>query len=676
MGWPLPDPARLEPPPGDPAALADLAARLDGAATLLGDLEGQLAGAPAAACGWTGDDAVAADAQVARVGALARDAADALRCAAARVRRHEEVLTDVRRRLAQLRRAQAEDFDGAVVRMGAGADPGTGLPGPGATAAVDELIAAEATRSRLRATMLTEVEVDAAATAAVLVQCGAVAGGGTGHDGAGAVRYLEDLLPGWHAPALQHRGAAFAIAFRAGADLGDREAAARELLPVAGNGAVAAAVLTGLGADGVREVLRLLGDGSLSAGSALARVMAAVLGAPVPPGAATEVARARDARHVDPQDVRTLDADHVALGMGVVLAAARRSGRPGPSPVTVREWGRQIVARERALGEPIRAHLRPSPGLPADPLEEVLGRLARADAGPQAAELLRAEPTWTTLLARPWDDGGAAVAAVVDRAAAEPDDGDVVVRSGLRALAAGLGDDGDTAGWTVDRSTATALAPVLADAVTARPQVVVEPLTRAAAGAGEADRLLLRGLGYLSADPHAAAVLDDAMQGSAAGVTPVVQAGYLAVREYGQRLDHAVDEFVAQEQAEQRQGTTDLLTGGVSYLPRGGDALAGLGSVLSVVIDADGTWDASPDAGGQFPVGRAVCLAGGAPGAAAAYEAVAGVLGRPIAPVSPSIDWWGLAADLVPGGGHVQAVVDLGVDLAEEVRGFVDADTD
>lgn len=665
MGWALPDPARLDPPPGDPAALADLATRLDAAAGFLGDLRGRLGGAPAAACGWAGADAGAADAQVARVGELARSAADALMRAAARVRRHEEVLTDVRQRLAQLRRAQAEDMDTAVARMGA-AHTGTGLPGPGAAAAVADLAAAEADRARMRTAMLTEVEVDAAATAAVLAGCGAVAGGG---DAAGDVRTLEDLLPGWHASALQQHGAHFVAAFlRPGADLQDAEEAARRLLPWAGNGAVAAAVLGGLGADGVREALRLLGDGSLSAGSALAGVMAAVLGAPVPAGAAAEVARARDVRHVDPDDVRTLDPDHVALGMGVVLAAARRSGRPGPPPATVREWGRQLLARERALGEPIRARLRPSPALPGDPLEEVLGRLAREDAGPQAAGLLRAEPTWTTLLARPWDDGGAAFAAAVERAAAEPGHGDVVVRSGLRALAIGLADDGDPAGWTVDRATAASVAPALADAVAARPEVVADPLARAAAGAGESEQLVLRGLGLLSADPGAAAVLDRAL-GEPAGA-PAVQAGYLAVREYGQRLDHALGEFAAQEEAVRRHATTTVVTAGLSFVRRGGEQVAGALTVLSVLVDADGTWDGSPDEGLRFGV---PC---GDPGAAAAYDHVAAVLGAPTAPTSPPTDWVGLAAAVVPGGERLEDVVEAGVGAVEDVRELVDTDPD
>jgi hypothetical protein len=670
MSWSLPDPVRLEPPPGDPAALADLTTRLDAAAAVLGDLAGQLDGTPAAACGWAGDDAAAADAQVARVSGLARESAESLVRAAARVRRHEEVLTDVRQRLAQLQRAQAEDFDAAVRRMGAAADPATGLPGPGAAAAVEELLAAEAVRGRLRATMVTEVEIDAAATAAVLAGSGAVAGSG---DRAHAVRHLEDLLPGWHASALQQRGAAFAAAFGAGDDLVSREAAARELLPWAGNGAVAAAVLTGLGAEGVREVLRLLGDGSLSAGSALAGVMAAVLGAPVPVGTADGVAGARDVRHVDPDDVRTLDADHVALGFGVVLAAARRSGRPGPSPATAREWGRQIVARERALGgERILDRLGRSPVLPGDPLEEVLGRLARPDAGPQAAGLLRAEPTWTHLLARPWDDGGAAFAAAVDRATAEPDDADVVVRSGLRALAIGLGDDGDPAGWTVDRGTASSIAPALAEAVAARPEVVAEPLVRAAAGAGEEDRPVLRGLGYLSADPAAAVVLDREMgEGSAA---PEVQAGYLAVREYGQRLDHALGEFAAQQEAERRHATGVVVTEVLSSGPRLGEGVADALTVLSVVVGADGTWEGSTDEGLHL---RAPC---GDPDAAMAYEQVAAVLGAPVAPVPPPRDWVGLATALLPGADRLRDVVEAGIGVVEEIREditeFADAKTD
>ena len=652
--WPLPDPVRLDPPPGDPTALADLGTRLDTAAGFLGELAAQVTGAPAAGCGWAGADAAAADAQVARVAGLARDAAEALLRAAGRVRRHGEVLADARRRLVHLGQAQQEDYRVTVLRMGAGADPVTGLPGPGAAAAVEELSSAEAARSRLRAAVLAEVEGDAAATAAVLVGCDPVAGTGGGGGGPHLVRSLEDLLPGWHAADLHRRGAHFAAGFRASGDLGGREAAARELLPWAGNGAVAAAVLAGLGPEGVREALRQLGEGSLSAGSALARVMSAVLGAAVPTGAAAGVARARDARHVDPDDVRDLDDDHVALGMGVVLAAGRRSGRTGPPPAVAREWGRQIIARERALGSEWITASRPqaSPARPGDPLREVLERLAEADARPQAAQLLRGEPTWTHLLSRSWDDDGAALAAVVEQATAGPGEaGDGVVRSGLRALAAGLGSDGDPAGWAVDRATAAAVAPALADAVAARPEVVVEPLTRAAAGAGEQDRPVLRGLGYLSTDPAAAVVLDRTVADAAAraGAAPAVPAGYLAVREYGQRLAHALDEFAAQERAEYRERGAGVIAEGVSLVPRWGGPLSKFVAGMAVLADCDGTWDASADDGQHVPMADAVRAAGGTPEAEQAYRAVRGVVGEPTAPVSPGTDLWGLVSDLAPG---------------------------
>ena len=113
----------------------------------------------------------------------------------------------------------------------------------------------------------------------------------------------------------------------------------------------------------------------------------------------------------------------------------------------------------------------------------------------------------------------------------------------------------------------------------------------------------------------------------------------------------------------------------MSHIRRGGDQLAGLVSVLSVVRDADGTWDGSPDGGQHFPVGRAVCLTGGAPGAAGAYQEVARVLGGPTAPISPPTDWVGLAADLVPGGERMRDVVEAGVGLVEELRTLGDADT-
>jgi hypothetical protein len=259
------------------------------------------------------------------------------------------------------------------------------------------------------------------------------------------------------------------------------------------------------------------------------------------------------------------------------------------------------------------------------------------------------------------------LAAVVTRAAEQPG-GDVVVRSGLRALAAGLGEDGDPARWTVDRATATAVAPALAAAVADRPEVVVEPLSRTAAGQGEQDQLVLRGLGYLSADPGAGDVLaravDEGVSGSARRsgdpdaqpAAVAVSAGYLAVRDYGQRLAHALDEFAAQERADQRKRVTDAVKEVAGHLPRVANVVPPAVAVLAVLADLDGTWDAAPGGGEHLPGEDVVAVVGGAPDAATAYRHVAGVLGEPTAPEPPPIDWVGLVSDLVPGGGRAVEV--------------------
>lgn len=655
----LPDPVPLDPPPGSLRALEDLTGRLRRAADLLGELGERLSADAGSVPAWAGRDADGAVERVRRVHGLAHEAAAALQRAGTRLGVHREVLEDAGRRLAGLREAQEDDFGAAAARMGGIVDPLSPHP----DGAIEHLHAAESARRRVAEAIREDVAADAAATAIVLAGCTAVAGGSRGE--ADVARYLDALLPGWHEARLAARAGVLAVVLRDG-DPFDQERAARELLPSAAGGAVAAAVLTGLGVDGFRAVLRRLGDGSLSAGSALARVMAAVLGAPVPPADAAAVARVRDGRHVDAADHRTLDADLVALGMGVVLAAARGSTTAGPPAATVRGWGRQIVARERAMGaERIvdRVRLPPSPSRPGDPLEQVLVRLAGAGDPAAAAGLLRGQPTWSHLLARPWDDDGAALAAVVQQAGQEPGPaGDVAVRSGLRALATGLGDDGDPAAWTVDRATAAAIAPELAGAVALRPDVVAGPLARAAAGEEE-PRALLRGLGALSGEPAAATVLDRALDAAA----PVAVAGWTAVREYGQRLAHALDGFAAQERAERRMHLTDAVGELASLPPVAGRVLGPLVALGGIAGDLDGTWDEAPDRGRRFSAEDAVRAAGGAPGAGQAYRRTAALLGAPRAPVSPPIDWRGLAADLLPGRGPHGEAVEHASDLAGEL---------
>ena len=440
-------------------------------------------------------------------------------------------------------------------------------------------------------------------------------------------------------------------------------------------------MLTGLGAEAFRDVLRGLGDGSLSARSALARVMAAVLGAAVPPAQADAVARVRDGRLVDPGDHRGLDGDLVALGMGVVLAAGRGDRRAGPPAATVRDWGRQIVARERAMGsERIvdRVRLGPAYAPPGDPLEQVLVRLAEEDNPSAAAALLRGEPTWTHLLAHPWDDGGAAFAALVERAAGEP--GDVAVRSGLRSLAVGLGDDGDRAAGTVDRATVAAIAPALAGAVAARPDVLTGPLVRAGAGGAGGSRAAAARAGLPGHRPR---------RGPAPG--PRRGRGRRPARRVGRHRGGAqcgrgrrgprggprvraapglrpggVRRAGAGRAAEARRRPADAGRGQVRRSARGGGRRPlrpgrDLGRRL-------------PLPGGSASVEDAVRAAGGAPGAAAAFRRVTDVLGTPSAPESPPTDWSGLLVALVPGGGRARDAVEHVVDGAREVLEDVGAD--
>ncbi|SOC49142.1 hypothetical protein SAMN05660748_1860 [Blastococcus aggregatus] len=658
----VPDPVPLGPPPGDPRAIAALAGRLDRAGLLLGELGEQVTADGGAVPSWTGRDADAATARLLRAGALVREAAEGLVRAGTRLALHADLLEDARGRLARQRDAQEEDFAAAAARLGGVQD----VSGTDTSGALEELRTREAARRRVAAAIREEVAEDAAATAAVLAGAGAVAvGAGRAGDGSAVLRHLAEVLPGWREVLMAQRGRAFAATLLADDGAVRQEQAARELLPEVGDPAVAAAVLTGLGPAGFRDVLRRLGEGSLSSGSALARVMAGVLGAPVPLADAAGVARVREGRLVDPGDHHTLDSDLVALGMGVVLAAGRGSPAAGPPLTTVREWGRQIVARERALGaERIVDHVRPGPAEapPGDPLEEVLVRLATADDPAPAAALLRAVPTWSLLLERTWDDDGAAFAALVGRAAAEP--GDVAVRAGLSALAVGLRDDGDPAGWTVDRGTAAAITPALAEAVAARPEVLTAPLLRDG-GPGGDDRTLLRGLGYLGADPAAGPALDRGVAEAAVGLrgadhtgardpAVAVIAGYTAVREYGQRLVHALDEFAAQEHAVHQQRITELLKAASDSVTAVRVAVA----AVAVVRDLDGTWDGGRDDGQHLPVSEARRATGGAAGAAEAYAQVAGVLGTPTAPVSPGTDWIGLALEVVPGGDRLRDVVE------------------
>ncbi|WP_040338577.1 hypothetical protein [Candidatus Blastococcus massiliensis] len=123
-----------------------------------------------------------------------------------------------------------------------------------------------------------------------------------------------------------------------------------------------------------------------------------------------------------------------------------------------------------------------------------------------------------------------------------------------------------------------------------------------------------------------------------------------AVRECGARLEHALDEFEAQQQAERRGSLTGAVVGLTSAVPQTG-GLAKVPAVGAVAFDLDGTWDATPDTGPHSPLEGVAGAAGGDPRAAVAYERVADLLGTPTAPESPESDRLGLIADVTPGPG-------------------------
>ncbi|MGZ4667880.1 MAG: hypothetical protein ACXVX3_05065 [Blastococcus sp.] len=674
----VPEPLPLELPAEDPDALADLVRGVAGAAYCLATLDGDLAGVGHRAPGWLGADADAAAAQVGTVVTLVRRCSTAVLAAVGRLSEHAELVTAARRAVAALRAEQDDDFAATWARLSRLDDLGTAVraDAPEAVAVVEDLRAAEEGRRRRHAALLDDVAADAAGTVRVLAEAGAVVGGrGAPGDASRVVAFLAAELPGWGDRELTARGLALAQALAGG--LGTREwvSAARDAAPYAGQASFAAALLLGLGVDGIRQLLCRLGETDVSAGRVVARLLGRALGAVQPAGTARDqVGELLTAGYVDAAGPG-LDADLVVLGMGAVLAATRPGD--GPPLRTVLGWGRQMLARERLqagsmIGSRAVDRARPAGGSvpPADPVALVAERLVGADDPDVAAALLGDRLAWTPLLARPWDDGGAALVGLVARAGrAQGAAGDVAVRAGLEALGAGL-DDGDPADWTVDRGTAATVAPALGAALAGHVSVAAEVLwegVRGEAGAGAADAL--RGLGYLTLDEGAAVAVYRALAGwsqvqpgpvGETGPLPllpgvVVPAAYVAVEEYGQRLAYSLHGYELKAQAERRALGWNLTVGVPATLARGGAGFVGgiLADYAAMWLGTDGTWHNGPDRGLVFDRGDAVAtiydgrtteegdaLRALAAQAADAYDRTAEVLGAPGPPVSPVSHWW------------------------------------
>jgi len=554
---------------------------------------------------------------VGAVSALVQQLHGMLSAAEQRLRGHAAVLDDARARIAALRRDQAEDFAVAATRVRQ-CDPDLAQP------IIEELEAAETDRRRAHAAAVADVLDDATAAAQVL-DGSTVDLGGTGAPGqdAAVLAHVAQLLPGWGDGELISRAWAAAQALDGPVTVADIEAIAREGLSFVGTAAYAGALLANLGEDGVRWLLVNLGQDTEPSG-AMAQWLAMAFGAARPDESGEgPLSDVLDARYVDPSSTDG-QADEVVFGLAALLTAVPAS-RGGVRNETAAAWGVQMLGRERQQGVAATDRLR---RWGSDPVEVVVDRLAGAGAPDATAVLLGGREAWAALLARSWDDDGvAALRALVHDAAAAGPAGHTAVRSGLHALGTGLSETEVHVAWTVDRTTAAELTPVLGDAVVAHPSIATEVL--GAAGAGEqlspADVAVLRGLGYLTLDPDAAAAVQSVVDVRTAsvpldlvGTDPTAPAGAVAIRsalvatrEYAQRLEYAIEGYVAMSDAVDRQFTYDVSLrlpvfafSKIAALFPGTSGPAGVAEALvdggAWLLHADGSWELGPDRGLVF----------------------------------------------------------------------------
>ena len=679
----LPEPVALDMPPGDSESLADLVDAVTSAALHLAEVHAGTSSPAAGAPGWRGADAEATAVQIAVVTRLAAIVETALRGAGGRLEAHRERLLEVRARVAVLREEQLADHARARARVQdlltpfASAAPMGAGPDLGAVEA--ELVDAEQRRARLHETLLEELTRDATETARFLAAAGSGIGArGRGDDPGRVFARLAAQLPGWGDRALAERGRAYAETFTTLMPPDERDALASLALPYAGSPAFAQALLSSVGVEGMRDVLYQLGDGSYGGSAPLARLVATVLGAATPSGDPRHrVDQVLSAVYAESHDLDP-SSDLVVLGMGSVLAA---SASGALRPMTVAAWGRQVLARETWWAGPAIERASPldvsEPPVDAVPL--VLEHLAAAADPAAAAFLLSDADAWRALLTRSHPDGGSALAAVISAAGAEPQAvGRSAVRAGLEALGSGLRDP-DPEDWTVDRGTAGAVAGALGAAAAGHPSVVVGVLTAGVDGCPPpaADNAL-RGLGYLSLDPEATEAVEAALQRWAV-VQPVqldvappgqplpiiaVPSAWLAVREYGQRLAHALHGFEQARIAEDRTRLWNWTVGfAVNALPSWpGQVAQFLEPIVARLIGMDGTWDNGADQGLRFDADDAVAASRHAPPpgvdpawraavtaqARTSFDRVAGVLGVPEPPVSPEQTWLDTIVEALP----------------------------
>jgi hypothetical protein len=234
-----------------------------------------------------------------------------------------------------------------------------------------------------------------------------------------------------------------------------------------------------------------------------------------------------------------------------------------------------------------------------------------------AAAFLGVPGVWDVLLSRTWEDRGVALGQMIRTAAEVPDaGGDAIVRRGLESLASGL-DDGHVDDWLIPRATADAVSPALADALALHVSVAAAAL----AGGGEgglapADGAMLRGLGLLTVDRESAAVVEAALlRWVTAQPVPVWVSGpppafpaivvpnaYLAVQDYGQKLNYGLNEAASERAAEDRAFFWNITVGLATGLVPGPWGLAAgvVEGYAAMWLGFDGTWDPGTDHGLSF----------------------------------------------------------------------------
>ncbi|UOY01021.1 hypothetical protein [Blastococcus sp. PRF04-17] len=520
------------------------------------------------------------------------------------------------------------------------------------------------------------MEAEAAVVASALREAGAVVGGhGRPGDDVRALAHLATLLPGWGEEELAARGAALA------AQLGDFDGdpelegiqdrmahAARAALPLSGTPAFADAVLARLGVDGVRDLLTALGRAADPATSPVAALLASVLGVASSGGPSWAVV---DAPYAGAQGVSV---DLTVAGMTAVLAAGAVPGARGLRPATVALWTRQFLLLDKAEGRRVgeRVTYRWSSEL-ADPVAVGMGVLARSGAPHVVAGLLEEAAVWTEALSRWWRDGGDAFGELVHQLRLDDSStGARAVRVALEVIGSGL-TPGDLSARTVRRDTVDAVSSSLAHAVAAHVPVAVEALSVGVDGLLRNGGAPLRALGYLSVGSGGAAAMQEAIldwsrdrpvePGDASSFSPApavaIPAAYMAAREYGQRLDHALDAYEIKEEAEAEAERWDKTFGLLGFLPGPWGLVGGVAEgSAAIALGMDGRFDAGVDRGLRFDADDAVDVASAATSpdrsvdlaaldeqARAAFARTGRALGDVAAPVSEESDLAAVFAD-------------------------------